>query len=93
MNVTFENFKKIFFDGLEPDEYGDQITKLKEYLDEICHDFRMEYVYCSGCRKFVKKNESYAEQSTPYHVLIKCNKCNTVWYVRDKCNARLVEWM
>lgn len=91
MNTTFENFKRIFFDGLEPNEYSDQIVRFRKYLDKIHNDFYGEYTYCSGCRSIVKKDESYAVSSHPHQVLIRCNKCNTLWYIRHQDNAGLVE--
>ena len=87
MDTTFENFRKLFFDGLDPEEYSNQIYKFKKYIDRISDDFHKEYTYCAGCRQMVKKNEVYAEQSRsltfPNRSLIKCKKCNTTWYIRD----------
>lgn len=87
MDIMFENFKKIFFDGLEPNEYANQIRKFSNYLDRINHDFYKEYTYCTGCKQMVKKNEVYAEPSNsltfPNRSRIMCKKCNTVWFIRD----------
>ena len=87
IDTTFENFQKLFFDGLNPEEYNNQIYKLKKYIGRISDDFYKEYTYCTGCRQMVKKNESYAEQSRSLSFqncsLIKCKKCNTTWHIRD----------
>lgn len=87
METTFENFKRIFFDGLNPEDYSNQIQIFKNYLDKIHHDFYEVYTFCTGCKKIVRKDEAYSEKSTsltfPNRSRIKCKKCHTTWYIRD----------
>lgn len=84
--MPFENFKKLCFGEIDPnnpDEYANKINKLQRYVDKIRHDFYEEYGYCTGCRRIVKKDEVYSEQ-VDSRILIRCNKCHTLWYIRNK---------
>ena len=83
--MTFEKFKELF-DGLDPEEYSNQIRKFEKYIEKIANDFDKEYTYCSGCRKIVKRDEVHIEKGksmTFNRMLIRCNKCHTLWYIRD----------
>ena len=78
--MTFEKFKGLF-DGLTPDEYSNQISKFQEYLEKLTDDFYKEYTYCTGCKRLVKKSEKHIEQAKSKR-FIRCNQCNTIWYIR-----------
>lgn len=83
--MTFEDFKGLF-KGLAPDEYENQIRIFENYVAKISDDFHKEYTYCTGCKKMVKRDEVYVEQGksmTFNRSFIRCNKCNTLWYIRD----------
>ena len=83
--MTFEEFKKLF-DKLSPDEYANKIRMFENYIEKIRNDFDKEYTYCTGCKKIVKRSEVYIEKGksrTFNRSFIRCNKCNTIWYIRD----------
>ena len=83
--MTFEEFKELF-DGLSPDEYANKIRMFENYIEKVNSDFYNEYTYCTGCKKIVKRNEVYVEKGksmTFNRSFIRCNKCNTIWYIRD----------
>lgn len=83
--MSFEEFKKQF-NKLSPDEYANKIRMFENYIEKIRNDFDKEYTYCTGCKKIVKRSEVYIEKGksrTFNRSFIRCNKCNTIWYIRD----------
>lgn len=81
--MDFKEFKAQF-DGLGPEEYQRQIKTFEHYLKEVSDRFYKKYTYCTGCKKLVKFANKHIKESDDGRLLIRCDKCNSVWFVRDK---------
>lgn len=67
---------------LSPDQERELISLYRNYVERMENSWNARYTYCTGCRKTVRRDNTYTELTPDGRLLIKCKSCDMLWYVK-----------